>query len=161
MAQDVYELGSVFKIFTFAMALEEHTLRSLDEVFPIGQAYKLGKHSIHEAEHMPATLAARDILAQSSNIGTLQIALRSGPTRQRAFLDNLGLLKPMRTDLPETARPLYPAVANWGQTETATLYIFRALDDRQYVGAYSAALVLGLISLTLVLGADMLRGKEH
>jgi sulfate/thiosulfate transport system permease protein len=48
-----------------------------------------------------------------------------------------------------------------GQTETATLYIFRALDDRQYVGAYSAALVLGLISLTLVLGADLLRGKEH
>ena len=48
-----------------------------------------------------------------------------------------------------------------GQTETATLYIFRALDDRQYVGAYSAALILGLISLILVLGADMLRGKEH
>jgi sulfate transport system permease protein len=48
-----------------------------------------------------------------------------------------------------------------GQTETATLYIFRALDDRQYVGAYSAALVLGLISLTLVLGADMLRGKKY
>jgi sulfate/thiosulfate transport system permease protein len=48
-----------------------------------------------------------------------------------------------------------------GQTETATLYIFRALDDRQYVGAYSAALVLGLISLTMVLGADLLRGKEH
>jgi sulfate transport system permease protein len=48
-----------------------------------------------------------------------------------------------------------------GQTETATLYIFRALDDRQYVGAYSAALVLGVISLILVLGADLLRGKEH
>ena len=48
-----------------------------------------------------------------------------------------------------------------GRTETATLYIFRALDDRQYVGAYSAALVLGLISLALVLGADRLRGREH
>jgi sulfate transport system permease protein len=48
-----------------------------------------------------------------------------------------------------------------GQTETATLYIFRALDDRQYIGAYSAALVLGLISLLLVLGADLLRRKEH
>jgi sulfate/thiosulfate transport system permease protein len=48
-----------------------------------------------------------------------------------------------------------------GQTETATLYIFRALDDRQYVGAYGAALVLGVISLILVLGADLLRGKEH
>ena len=44
MAQDVYELGSVFKIFTFALAMEDHTLRSLDEVFTIGQGYKLGKY---------------------------------------------------------------------------------------------------------------------
>jgi sulfate transport system permease protein len=48
-----------------------------------------------------------------------------------------------------------------GQTETATLYIFRALDDRQYIGAYGAALVLGAISLALVLGADLLRDKER
>jgi cell division protein FtsI (penicillin-binding protein 3) len=120
MAQDVYELGSVFKIFSFALALEDHTLRSLDEVFNIGQSYKLGKHSIHEAEHMPATLPARDILAQSSNIGTLQIALRSGPTRQREFLGHMGLLKPIQTDLPESARPLYP-VNDWGQIQTATI----------------------------------------
>jgi cell division protein FtsI (penicillin-binding protein 3) len=120
MAQDVYELGSVFKIFTFAMALEDHTLKSLDEVFQIGQVYHLGKASIHEAEHMPATLAARDILAQSSNIGTLQIALRSGPVRQKQFLANLGLLKPVKTDLPETARPLYP-VSDWGEIQTATI----------------------------------------
>ena len=120
MAQDIYELGSVFKIFTFTMALEDRTLRSLDEVFPIGQGYKLGKFTIHEAEHMPATLPARDILAQSSNIGTAQIVLRSGPTRQREFLTHMGLLKPVSTELPETARPLFP-VANWGQVETATV----------------------------------------
>src|SRR5215470_8071892 len=48
-----------------------------------------------------------------------------------------------------------------GHTETATLYMFRALDDRQYIGAYSAALVLGSISLLLVLGSDLLRKKEH
>jgi len=48
-----------------------------------------------------------------------------------------------------------------GQTETATLYIFRALDDRQYIGAYSAALVLGLVSMVLVLGADILRRKAE
>ncbi len=120
MAQDVYELGSVFKIFSFALALEDHTLKSLDEVFQIGQVYHLGKFPIHEAEHMPATLAARDILAQSSNIGTLQIALRSGPTRQRQFLDSLGLLKPRKTELPESARPLYPA-NDWGEIATATI----------------------------------------
>jgi cell division protein FtsI (penicillin-binding protein 3) len=119
MAQDIYELGSVFKIFSFAMALEDHTLKSLDEVFPIGQGYRIGTHVIHEAEHMPATLAARDILAQSSNIGTSQIVLRSGGAREREFLTGLGLMKPIRTELPETARPLYPST--WGDIQTANV----------------------------------------
>jgi sulfate transport system permease protein len=48
-----------------------------------------------------------------------------------------------------------------GRTETATLYIFRALDERQYVAAYSAAIVLGLFSLALIMGTDLLRKKEH
>jgi sulfate transport system permease protein len=48
-----------------------------------------------------------------------------------------------------------------GRTETATLYIYRALDERQYIGAYSAALILGLFSLALVLGTDLLRRKDR
>jgi len=47
-----------------------------------------------------------------------------------------------------------------GHTETTTLFIYRALDERQYVGAYSAALVLGLLSLILVVGTELLRRKE-
>ncbi|MCX6049562.1 MAG: molybdate ABC transporter permease subunit [Chloroflexi bacterium] len=46
-----------------------------------------------------------------------------------------------------------------GSTETATLYIYRALDERQYIGAYSAALVLGLFSLILIMGTDFLRRR--
>jgi sulfate transport system permease protein len=48
-----------------------------------------------------------------------------------------------------------------GRTETATLFIYRALEERQYVGAYSAAVVLGLISLALVIGTDLLRRRER
>jgi cell division protein FtsI (penicillin-binding protein 3) len=118
MAQDVYELGSVFKIFTFAMAVEDHTTR-LDEVFRIGGGFRLGRYTIHDAEHMPPTLTARDVLAQSSNAGTAQIALRSGPARQREFLTRLGLLSRLHTEIPETAAPLVPR--NWGQVETATI----------------------------------------
>jgi sulfate transport system permease protein len=44
-----------------------------------------------------------------------------------------------------------------GRTETATVFIYRALDERQYVGAYSAGLALGLFSLILVMGVDLLR----
>ena len=48
-----------------------------------------------------------------------------------------------------------------GHTETATLFIYRALDERQYIGAYSAALALGLFSLILVLGSDWLRQRQR
>ena len=47
-----------------------------------------------------------------------------------------------------------------GRTETLTLFIYRALDERQYVGAYSAALLLGLLSLILVVGTELLRKRE-
>jgi cell division protein FtsI (penicillin-binding protein 3) len=119
MTQDVYELGSVFKVFSFAMALDDDTVTP-DEVFPITPGYKVGRYTIHEAEKLPPELAARDILAQSSNIGTSQIVLRSGADHQRAFLGEMGLLSPVKTDLPETARPLFPA-NNWGPIETATI----------------------------------------
>ena len=48
-----------------------------------------------------------------------------------------------------------------GHTETATLFIYRALDERQYIAAYSAALLLGVISLFLVIGSDWLRRKDR
>jgi sulfate transport system permease protein len=47
-----------------------------------------------------------------------------------------------------------------GRTETATLLIYRMLDERQYVGAYSAALMLGLFSLLLVIGIDQFRRRS-
>jgi cell division protein FtsI (penicillin-binding protein 3) len=118
MAGDRYELGSVFKILTFALAMEDRTTTP-DEVFHIGNGYKIGKYTIHEAEAMPPTYTVREILAHSSNIGTAQIALRSGGVRQRQFLASLGLLQMLDTELPERARPIYPK--NWGTIETATI----------------------------------------
>ncbi|MBP8251138.1 MAG: sulfate ABC transporter permease [Herpetosiphon sp.] len=47
-----------------------------------------------------------------------------------------------------------------GRTETTTIYIFRALDDRQYAGAYSAALVLGFVSLILVFGIEFMQQRK-
>jgi cell division protein FtsI (penicillin-binding protein 3) len=118
MAQDAYELGSVFKVFAFTLAMEDHTTRP-EEYFPIAAGFRIGNHTIHDAEKLPAMMMAKDILAQSSNVGTAQIALRSGPARQRAFLKSMGLLDPVATELPERRRPLIPR--NWGPTETATI----------------------------------------
>ncbi len=139
MVQDVYELGSVFKIFAFALAMQDHTVR-LDERLPIGNGYKIGRYTIHEAERMPATLAVRDVLALSSNIGAAQIALRSGAERQRAFLTMLGLLSPLPTELPESARPLYPS--HWGDVETATIGFGHGISVSPLAFAAAAATVV-------------------
>lgn len=139
MVQDVYELGSVFKVLAFALGLEDHTFRP-DEVFPINRDFSVGGHIIHEAEKMPPSLAARDVLAQSSNIGTSQIALRSGGARQKAFLEHMGLLKPLKTELPESARPLYPR--NWGVTETATIGFGHGISVSPLSYAAAAAAVV-------------------
>lgn len=143
MAADRYELGSVFKVLSFALAMEDHTTTP-DEVFRIGNGLKIGKYTIHEAEAMPATYTARDVLAHSSNIGTAQIALRSGGVRQREFLQSLGLLDMLRVEIPERARPLFPAPANWGTIETATIGFGHgiAVAPLSYVAA-AAAVVNG------------------
>lgn len=48
-----------------------------------------------------------------------------------------------------------------GRTETTTLFIFRSLDERMYTAAYSAALVLGVVSFLLVMGTELLRKMER
>jgi sulfate transport system permease protein len=48
-----------------------------------------------------------------------------------------------------------------GKMMTTTLFIYHALEERQYVAAYSAALALGLFSLMLVLGSDWFRRRRH
>ncbi len=59
------------------------------------------------------------VFAQSSNIGTAQIEMRSGPLKQKPFLRKLGLLDPLKTELPEVASPLYPR--HWEVVEAATI----------------------------------------
>jgi cell division protein FtsI (penicillin-binding protein 3) len=160
MVQDVYELGSVFKIFSFTLGFEDKTMRP-DEMFKIGDGYKIGKYTIHEAEHMPAMLAARDVLAQSSNIGTAQIALRSGPDRQRAFLRTLGLLEPVASELPERARPLYPS--HWGTIETATIGFGHGISVSPLAFAAAAATVVNggrRIVPTFLRHPDDARGEQ-
>ena len=160
MVANDYELGSVFKVLTFAMALEDRTTR-LDEYFPVGTGFPIGKFVIHDAERMPAQMMAKDILAQSSNAGTAQIGLRSGPVRQQAFLRNLGVLSTLRTELPEYAKPHYPS--HWEQVETATISFGHGIEvtPLTYIAA-AASVVNGgrRIQPTFLKHPDDARGDQ-
>ena len=72
-----------------------------------------------------------------------------------------GITLTMARALGEFGGVLVAGGAVSGKTETATLYIFRALDERQYIGAYGAALILALISFTVLIGVELLRQRTE
>ncbi len=118
MTQDVYELGSIFKIFAFAQAIDEEEI-TLDERFVVDKPLRFGRYSIGDYGRHGHDLSAALVFAESSNIGTAQIGLRIGAERQRLFFSKLGLLTPLQSEIPEMAAPLVPS--RWNEVETATI----------------------------------------
>ncbi|TPG48026.1 penicillin-binding protein 2 [Sphingomonas glacialis] len=117
--QGVYELGSTFKAFTIATALETGVIHSLADRYDARVPLQMGRFRIHDDDAQNRWLTVPEIFAYSSNIGAARIAQAIGADRQRSFLDRLGMLRPVAVDLPERGRPLYPA--SWGELATMTV----------------------------------------
>jgi cell division protein FtsI (penicillin-binding protein 3) len=119
--QGVYELGSTFKIFATAQALELG-LVGPDTLVDANAPMVWGKHRIKEFEgkNYGPLLSVTDVIAKSSNVGTAHIALMIGPLRQQAFLKSLGFFDPTPVELIEApgARPLIPK--KWPEIVTIT-----------------------------------------
>lgn len=102
-----YELGSVLKIFTNAIAFEEDLVK-MSDVFSVKEPIKYGKFTIEDDHHVKDELTVEEIFADSSNIGTVKIAEKIGVKKQKEFLEKLGLLKKVDTDFPGLGKPIYP-----------------------------------------------------
>jgi cell division protein FtsI (penicillin-binding protein 3) len=118
LAASTYELGSVLKIFTVAMALEQR-IATPATVIDVRVPLELGRWTIRDLVPSGRPLTVREILVQSSNIGVAQLALRAGAKSQRAFLTRLGLTEPMRWEAGALGVPRLPA--RWGEAEVATI----------------------------------------
>ncbi|HEX7969593.1 MAG TPA: penicillin-binding protein 2 [Stellaceae bacterium] len=114
----LYEMGSTFKIFNTAMALEAHTATlasSYDATAPL----RIGRFTIHDDHPQRRWLSVPEIFEYSSNIGAARMATEAGADRQKEFLARLGLLKAPAFELPEIATPLLPSP--WSQVSTMTV----------------------------------------
>ncbi len=117
MTSGVYELGSVIKAVTFAMALDYGAVNlksRFDARFPL----VIGRARINDYRGEHRVLTVPEIFLHSSNIGTAKMALSVGLERHQAFLARMGLFERMQTELPESAKPLLPK--RWGKLASAT-----------------------------------------
>jgi len=101
----VFELGSVFKTFTLALAIEENILLPATMIHNIEKKIQCSIHSISDIHKFPKSMSAEDILIRSSNIGILMIARKIGEKKLKKFIENLGLLKFSDIELEEVGIP--------------------------------------------------------
>lgn len=118
--QGVYELGSTFKIFTAAQAIEERLVNPstmLDTDGPM----KWGRHTIRDFRDYGDTMSVEEVIVKSSNIGTARMALMIGAERQQEFLKSLGFFETTALQMPEAqlADPLLPK--RWSEIVTMTV----------------------------------------
>ena len=116
----VYELGSTFKPFTVAMAMDSGVVRSMGQIYNCPNQLNVYGRTINDTHPFNRTCTVAEIMKESSNIGTAQIAAQLGATRQKEFLRKMGFLDPVAIELREKGRTLSPG-SNWGPLETMTV----------------------------------------
>ena len=118
--QGLYELGSTFKIFTVAQAMDLGLINPSTIIDTKGPL-RWGKFRIRDFRNYGPELSVSEVIVKSSNIGTARIAQMIGVRRQQEFLGKLGFLKPTTLEVIEApnAVPLQPK--KWSELSLMTI----------------------------------------
>jgi cell division protein FtsI (penicillin-binding protein 3) len=115
----VFELGSTFKPFTVAMAMDSGIIKSFGKMYPCPREYPAYGKVIHDTHPYGRACSVAEIMKESSNIGSAQIAAEVGAARQREFLDKMGFLRKSDVELLEKTTPIKPR--DWGPLDVMTI----------------------------------------
>ncbi len=106
ITKGVYELGSIFKTFTVALALENKIVTPQTIIKNIPRSIKCSTHDISDIKDFPKNLSVEDILIRSSNIGTLLIARKVGEEKFKKFFNDTKILQTPKIQLEEVGNPI-------------------------------------------------------
>lgn len=159
---NVYEPGSVNKLITISAALQQGVIVPSD-VFSIPNSYRVADTTFHDAEaHATEHWSVTDILANSSNIGTIQIAQKLGRTQLMHYIDEYGLGTATDISFPGQSSGILPSY--WSGTSIADVPIGQgiAVTAVQMLAAYNTIANGGVyVPPRLVDGTIDSHGQEH
>ena len=139
MSAGVYEMGSTFKTFTTAMALDEGVV-SLHSKFDARNPIRIGGFTIADFHGKRRVLSVPEIFIFSSNIGTAKMADAVGTENHKAFLHKIGLLDKMVTEIPEVAKPSEPK--EWKKINSITISFGHGVSTTPLQTAMAAAALM-------------------
>jgi cell division protein FtsI (penicillin-binding protein 3) len=141
-----YELGSIFKTITIAMALEAGQATP-ETMLDVREPLTVGRFTIRDLHPSGRPLSVAEVFLHSSNVGAGLLALQAGAEAQKAFLARLGLTGTWATEAGPVAPPQLPS--HWDRAETITISYGHgiAVAPLQFAAA-AAALVNGGFAVT-------------
>ena len=105
ITKGVYELGSIFKTFTVALALEKKLVDTDTIIKNIPRKIKCSIHEITDIKEHPKNLSVEEILVRSSNVGSVFLAKKIGKDNYKEFIDKTKLTKNPKIELEELGTP--------------------------------------------------------
>jgi cell division protein FtsI (penicillin-binding protein 3) len=106
ITKGVYELGSIFKTFTIALALEKNLVTPHTIIKNIPRKLKCSIHEISDIKKFPNDLSVEEILIRSSNVGTVMLGKKIGENDFKEFIKKTNLLNTSKFELEEVGTPL-------------------------------------------------------
>lgn len=156
----IYEPGSTFKLVTLAAAFDQGLIRS-EEVFDCENgSIRVAGHLIHDHKKY-GMLTVADILANSSDVGAIKIALRLGSPRFYDYIRAFGFGTPTGVDLPGESRGLLHRLEHWGSYSIASVSMGQevGVTPLQMITAVSAVANGGYLYKPHVV-QEMRRGEQ-
>lgn len=114
-----YEMGSVFKALTMAVAFDVNCI-TMNDAYDTSYM-RVGGFNIKDVHHMPGWHSVSEIFLHSSNIGVSQIILEVGKHKFKEYLKKLGLLDQLKIEILEKGTPLFPSDKRWSDITTVTM----------------------------------------
>ena len=118
ITKGVYELGSVFKTFTIALALENNLVTPETIIKNIPSKIRCSIHEISDIKKFPKNLSVEEILIRSSNVGSVLIARKIGEEKYKQFIESTKLLKSPKIEIEEVG---VPHDFNWNKCKLETV----------------------------------------
>jgi cell division protein FtsI (penicillin-binding protein 3) len=139
MSAGVYEMGSTFKAFTTAMALDSGKV-TMNSKFDARRPIQIARFTINDFHGKKRILSVPEVFIYSSNIGSAKEADVVGIAGHREFLHRIGLLSKMQTELPEVAKPTEPK--EWKKLNSITISFGHGVSTTPLQTAVAAAALM-------------------